>query len=261
MFVLAILPILVPLFAAFFGLGVAGTVFWFRRQADLARTQEMEKLAESLELSFSATDSFGLAKQLQEFNLFKRERSRWFRKGKVTNVMRGMAGDTEVYMFDYTYVVQAGNTPKRITQTVFFANDKSWFLPDFQLRPENWWLKLKSMLGMESDIKFEDNPEFSEKFWVKGELEKLVQQQFTPSLQGFLCEKPPAYLEGSNYYLIGYKPRKKLSADAARTFFQNCCEVVRLMQENRGLELLNLASLKNESLEQIALTEKLVKPS
>ncbi len=247
MVTLLISPFLIP--AAFLVLmaGLVGTILWFKRKAAIARTIAMEKLARVLELSFSAADSFGLAKQLNGFTLFKRERSRWFNKGKITNVMRGLVGETEVYLFDYAYIVQAGNSQKTVMQTVFFANDKNWFLPNFHLKPEKWWHKLQTKLGMGSDINFEENPDFSEKFWLKGQFEDLVRQQFTPSLQGFLSEKPPAHLEGNNYYLIGYKPGKKLDTAAAQVFFQHCCEVVQLLGEKEGLEVLDLAELKKET--------------
>lgn len=248
MLILVLATFLVPLFFSLFAFGIAATVFWFKRKADLARTVSMEKLATALGLSFSAVDSYGLAKQLQGFELFKRERNRFFSKGRVTNVMRGLVGETEVFLFDYSYTVQAGNSRKRITQTVFFANDKNWFLPSFHLKPENWWLKLKSKLGISKDINFEDNPEFSEKFWLKGELEDLVRQQFTPALQGFLSEKPPAQLEGNNYYLIGYKPRKKMDAPEAKLFFEHCCEIVQMLQKEGKMELLDLAALNREGL-------------
>lgn len=231
-----------------FMLGFVGTLLWHKHKAALARTASMEQLAQTLGLSFSAVDSFGLVRQLQNFNLFERERRRWFRNGKITNVMRGLVGETEVYFFDYTYTVQAGKTPKEISQTVFFANDKNWFLPDFHLKPERWWHKLQAKLGMGTDINFEENPDFSEKFWLKGSFEDQVRQQFTPALQGFLSEKPPAHLEGENYYLIGYKPRKKMDVQEARSFFQHCCEVVQMLREKGNLELMDLAEIKKEDL-------------
>ena len=73
-----------------------------------------------------------------------------------------------------------------------------------------------------------------------------MRQQFTPSLQGFLTEKPPAHLEGNNYYLIGYKPRKCLDAPDAQLFYKHCCEIVELLREKGNLELLNLAELNKE---------------
>ncbi|MFN0174952.1 MAG: hypothetical protein ACKVU0_09920 [Saprospiraceae bacterium] len=247
MAVASIFPFLVPIVFSLFALSFAVAMLWHKHKAALARTASMEVLAEHLGMSFSAKDSFGIIRQLQGFDLFKRERSRWFNNGKITNVMRGLAGETDVYLFDYTYTVQAGNARKTITHTVFFANDKNWFLPNFHLKPENWWHKLQAKLGMNTDINFEENPEFSEKFWLNGELEELVRQQFTPALQGFLTEKPPAHLEGSNYYLIGYKHRQKMDPDEAKLFFQHCCEIVQMLREKGNLELLDLAEMRKET--------------
>ena len=246
-----IMPFLIPIVFSILGLGLVGTMYWHKHKSALARAFSMEALARSLGLSFSAIDSFGLARQLNGFELFKRERSSWLSSGKITNVMRGLVGDTEVYLFDYSYKVQTGNARKTISQTVFFANEKNWFLPNFHLKPENWWHKLQKDFGLSTDINFDENNEFSEQFWLKGEFEDLVRQQFTPSLQGFLTEKPPAHLEGNNYYLIGYKPRKCLDAPDAQLFYKHCCEMVELLREKGNLELLDLAEIKKEEVTSI----------
>jgi hypothetical protein len=243
----SIFTFLVPIVFSAMGLGVALTLLWHKRKEAAARTIALEHLAQALQLTFSAKDTFGLTQQLHGFDLFKRERSRWLNKGKVTNVMRGWVGETEVYLFDYSYSVQAGKSRKIVTRTVFFANDKQWFLPNFHLKPERWWHKLQAKLGIDKDINFEENPDFSDKFWLKSEFEGLVREQFTPALRGFLSERPPAQLEGSNYYLIGYKHRRKMDAMESRFFFQHCCEIVQLLQENGKLELLDLAELKREA--------------
>lgn len=242
----SIFQFLVPIVFGAMGLGVALTVLWHKRKSAVERTLALEKLAQNLDLSFSAKDTFGLTQQLNGFDLFKRERSRWLNKGKVSNVMRGRVDETDVYLFDYSYTVQVGNSRKVITHTVFFANDKQWFLPNFQLKPERWWHKLQAKLGLGTDINFEETPEFSEKFWLKSEFEGLVREQFTPSLRGFLSERPPAQLEGSNYYLIGYKHRRKMDVVEAQLFFQHCCEIVQLLKQKGKLELLDLAELKKE---------------
>ncbi|MDX1910217.1 MAG: hypothetical protein SFV22_01965 [Saprospiraceae bacterium] len=240
------LSFLVPVSTMVFGLLAAAFVVWRAKKRDAQQAESMQALAETLHCTYTPTDSFGLTQQLKGFELFKRER-RWFGKGKITHILRGMVGQTDVYMFDYTYTVQAGNSRKRITQTVFFANDKNWYLPNFRLRPESLWHKLQAGLGINKDINFEENPEFSDKFWLKSEFEDLVRQKFTPELQGFFLEKPPAHLEGSNYYLIAYKPRKRLSNKDALLFFQHCCQIVQMLHEEGKMELLDLAELKKEA--------------
>ena len=226
---------------------IAG-VIWLIRKRDVQRRAELEQLAKDFDLSFTEKDGYGLVAQLRHLDLFRYSgRRRWARNGKVYNVMRGHIGETEVFLFDYSYMVHTGKSSHEVRQTVFFANDKNWFLPNFHLKPERWWHKLQAKLGIASDINFEENPEFSEKFWLKSEFEEVVRQQFTPGLQGFLSERPPAHLEGSNYYLIGYKPRKKMDVQEAGFFFQHCCEIVQMLKEKGELELLDLAEVGRTS--------------
>ena len=225
------------------GAALAATVFSIQRARLAARTRAMEQLAPELGLSFTAEDRFGLLQQLKGFDLFRRARS-WFRRaGMVRNVLRGQVDGTEVALFDYTYVVSTGKSSRRITQTVFFANSKDWYLPNFRLRPETWWQKIRALVD-KSDIDFPDSPEFSDKFWITGAFESLVRKTFSPELQQFLCERPPVHLEGNNYYLLAYKPKRALNAAEAKVFFDNCCELVRRFKREQQPELLNLAELR-----------------
>jgi hypothetical protein len=244
MLLTAIFSLLVPALAVAFGIGLALFLFWRKKQLELARTAAMESLAAQLEMPFLAQDSYGLAKQLQGFDLFRRERSAWFGKGKVTNVLRGQVEGADVFLFDYTYSVQAGKNRKTITQTVFFANDKQLALPDFRLKPETWWHKIQTMLGLTKDVNFEENPDFSEKFWLKSDFEDLVRQRFRPELQQFLLSRPPAHLEGEGYYLLAYKPRVQLSPAEAKAFFEQCCEMLRHLRQKDHADVLDLAEIK-----------------
>lgn len=229
---------------AFFAAAVAATAFSIRRARNRARNRDFEELARQLGLSFSAGDSFGLLKQLKDFELFRRER-RWIgRGGRIQNVLHGRVGDTEVFLFDYTYIVSTGKSARRITQTVFFANNTNWFLPDFKLKPETWWRKVLAAFG-QTDINFPESPEFSDQFWVTGEFESLIRKTFSPSVQQFLANRPPVHLEGNNYYLLAYKPRRALSAAEAAVFFRQCNELVSVLQrEDDKMELLDLADIQ-----------------
>ncbi len=128
--------LLVPavIMSAFAALAVG--VFYLRKRWRARQTAERAQLAQELNLAFFEKDGFGLLQQLKNFDLFSRER-RWMgRNGKITNVMRGKVGYTDVYLFDYAYVVSTGKSSHTVRQTVFFADDKNWFLPNFRLKPE-----------------------------------------------------------------------------------------------------------------------------
>ena len=225
-------------------IGFAASIFWFKKQQAVARTRALEAVASEIQLPFEEKDSFGLIAQLKGFDLFKRERRRkWFRNGKIANVMRSKVGETEVYLFDYIYVVSTGKSSKKVAQTVFFANDKNWYLPNFRLKPETWWHKVLGKLGAKTDINFSENPEFSDKYWLTGELESLIRKQFGPELQQFLSERPPTHLEGNNYYLLAYKPGTAIGASQTKAFFDHCCQLVKLLQKEGGQTLFQLADV------------------
>lgn len=225
---------------------VFAAVFMYHSRREAKRLADAQRLGQELDLSVMPKDSFGLARQLQQFDLFSRERSSWLRNGRVSNIMRGKVDDTEVFLFEYSYMVSTGKTTHRVSQTVFFANDKDWYLPNFRMKPETWWHKVLQIIGLDSDINFHESASFSEKFWLTSDFEQLVRQQFTPALQDFLTERPPVHLEGSNYYLIAYKPGKILAPAAARTFFEHCCELVKMLKKDGKAELLNLAEWRKE---------------
>lgn len=244
----ALSDLLIPISLMLFFAAVALTVYKIKSQRDIQRKRAMESLAYSMGLPFLEADSLGLEQQLKQFDLFKRGRRSMFHKRQVSNIMRSTVGETEVFLFDYSYVVSTGKSTRRITQTVFFANDKKWYLPNFRLRPERWWHKVLAGLGIQKDINFEDNQAFSDSFWLKSEFEGIVRQKFTPELQQFLLEKPPVHLEGENYYLLAYKPGKKLNPDEAKHYFETCCDLTRLLQTEGKLELLQLAEIQKVEL-------------
>lgn len=239
---LAFLPIL--LVGAF-----AAGVFAFKQKQRAARRAEMAALAAEHGLQFSPDDSLGLLAQLADLHLFRREKRWWgLRKGRISNVLRGQAGDgTDVFLFDYSYVVSRGKSSKEVKQTVFFAQNKNWYLPNFRLQPETWWHKVMARLGDRSDIDFDENPDFSEKFHLTAKFEDLTRELFSRPVQQFLTERPPVHMEGNNYYFLAYKPGKQLDPDEAKYYFDNCCELTQLLEREGKSELLSLVEIRKEA--------------
>ncbi len=238
----ALLPIFLTIcfIALFAALGL-----WFKQRRDTRKKADAEQMARSLGLAFSEKDFFGLAPQLKAFEMFRHSRRRWGRNAQVTNVLRGKVGDTEVFQFDYSYVISTGKSARRISQTIFFANDKQWSLPDFHLRPEQWWHKVLAKLGIDHDINFPENPDFSQRFHLTSPLEELARTKFSPELQKFLLGGPRIHVEGSNYYLIAYHPRKVFRGEEARAFFERCCQLTESLKGENKQDLLDLVELKD----------------
>ncbi|MEO6759307.1 MAG: hypothetical protein ABIO24_07615 [Saprospiraceae bacterium] len=217
-----------------------------KRLRNAQRRKAALQTAETHGLAFSENDNFGLAPQLKAFELFRhsRRRWRWNNSSRVSNVLRGQVGDTEVFQFDYSYVISTGKSARRVSQTVFFANDKQWSLPDFRLRPEQWWHKVLAILGVDNDIDFPENPDFSKKFHLSSSLEQIARTKFGPELQKFLLAGPRIHLEGNNYYLIAYHPRKLLKGEDSSLFYERCCQLTALLKGQEKQDFLDLTELK-----------------
>lgn len=212
----------------------------------------MRLAAEKLGLRFMEKDLAGLRPQLAGFDLFKKAANRLFStgfhgKGKISAIAHAERGNVKLYLFDFTYLVPTGKSNREVRQTVFFADSKQWYLPDFRLQPETWWHKILNRLGLRNDIAFPESPSFSDHFWITGQHEDQLRRTFSKAVQELILDRPPIHVEGSNYYLIAYKPGKAMNADEAERFFLQCTRLVEGLQQEGGQpELLELAALKEK---------------
>ena len=114
------------------------------------RSNSIAELADELGWDFSKKDEYGLISLMRDFKLFRRGHSR-----KIKNILgykdEGM--DMDVQVFDYQYTISAGNSHRRISQSVFFVQSKTLELPQFYLRPEDFFQKIAKFFGRQ-DINF-----------------------------------------------------------------------------------------------------------
>lgn len=230
------------LFAAGFGAAVFAFVKYRIALWEARRREEMSEIGNDRGLRFSEENELNIGPELKHFDLF--DRMDFFKTARISNVLQASVGFTDVYLFDYSYMVSTGKSSKRVHQTVFFAKNREWALPDFKLKPEGWWQKIQQYFG-KKDINFEEHPDFSKKWWLTGEFEALVRDSFSPEVRQFLEENPPMTVEGNNYYLIAYKPKRALDHAEGTLFYDKCLKLIELLQKKeQKAELLNLAEIK-----------------
>lgn len=165
-----------------------------------ARNQKMRNIAAELNFHFSDLNDTGLFQQLSEFKLFNHGKS-----PKITNVLSSEVNiNTECHVFDYSYIISTGKSSHEYNQTVLFINSKELSLPQFYQRPETIFTKLLSFLGY-SDINFENFPEYSRNYHLKGEFEDVIRSYFSKDVLNLLTAQKDLYMEGMNYYLILYQ--------------------------------------------------------
>lgn len=232
------LPLVLGAAASFFVYSIAA---WRKAKFIASRREELTPLAAERNLRFAEMNEFNLGRELREFDLLNK--NFFFKSRQITNVLSTSIGFTDVFLFDFTYYRSTGKTVVPIRQTVFFAKNRDWQLPDFKLKPEGWWQKIQQYFG-KKDINFDENPDFSKRFWLTGEFEELIRESFSPTVRAFFEHNPPIHVEGNNYYLLAYKPRVIQDSAEARLFYDDCLELCELLQKSEKEELLKLAEIR-----------------
>ncbi len=189
----------------------------------IARAIAFQQVAHQLDMIYSEKDEWGIQTFLEEFHLFKQGRKR-----RISNILFTSDAweETKVYVFDYEY--RRGKKKKRQRQTVFFINSKTLALPEFFMQPENYMHKLKGLLGFE-DIDFEEHPEFSNQYYLKGEDEEWIRDTFDKNMIRFFTVEKNWCLEGVGYYMVFYRRNMLLSTQSIERFYKKGLEVAEMV--------------------------------
>jgi len=176
------------------------------------RTEALKLVAKSLGFSFSQKARYQTEPKHQNFQLFSKGHG-----SKVKNEMWGKRNGTHVSIFGYQYTVGHGKHSTTHHQTVVALDCKTLNFPTFELKPENTLHKIGQVFGYQ-DIDFEDSPEFSRKYLLRGDNEAKIRQLFTPRVIRFFESNQSLCIEAQNNILIFYKPSKRCKPDEISVF-------------------------------------------
>jgi hypothetical protein len=103
--------------------------------------------------------------------------------------------------FEYRWVTGGGKSSHthHIGGLVWEADDAVF--PQFSLTPEGWFSRLGQVFGMQ-DIDFDDAPEFSKAYRLKGPNEAAIRALFTPEMRQFFAVTLGRHVAGGGRFLF-----------------------------------------------------------
>ena len=190
-----------------------------------SRTQQLRHIAYHLKMDFHSEEEWGEINYLKDFRLFRSGRRK-----EITNIFqkRDEFLDLEASIFDYKYVRGGGKNRKTIKQTVFFVKSKRLGLPHFLMKPETFFHRIGTYLGMQ-DIDFEEYPTFSQNYLLQGEDEEYIRATMDDEVLKFFSVEKDWSVEGVNYYLIIYKKNKLLAPRRIKHLYQKGMDIYKLL--------------------------------
>jgi MFS superfamily sulfate permease-like transporter len=95
--------------------------------------------------------------------------------------------------------------------TLVMVTETETVIPDFALEPEGLWTKFFELAGSK-DIDFIDHPEFSKKYFLRGDDEDAIRKFFTETIIQFLESHEEMHIECHRNKLLFYRKRDLLTS-------------------------------------------------
>lgn len=184
------------------------------RYFERRRTAGLAAVAGQLGFAFSADEDESLIGQMDGLPLAEGGRDKTAR-----NIMSGQVDETEILIFDYSYVTGSGKHRHTTAQSVMFLRWPGSELPRFSLQPEGMFHKLSELLGY-NDIDFDSHPQFSKRYLLRGANAAAVREMFTDEVLAIYEAKNGLYTEAAGNVLLFYRLGKRVKPQELGAFYE-----------------------------------------
>jgi hypothetical protein len=206
--------------AAIIGI-IYGGVIYLERQ----RKKEMDSFAR--QMGFHYVGDTGLETGLSA-PLFEKGHSR-----KIKNLVEGHKDGINWRIFDYYYTEGYGKNSVVHIQTLIIPQLKSG-VPEFTLRPENIFHKIGNIFGYK-DIDFDNYPEFSKKYLLKGKHDADVRKAFSPEVIRIIEKlEKKICLESDSKSLVCYLANQRMKPSEISSNMSALAEIVNLWNNKKS---------------------------
>jgi hypothetical protein len=171
------------------------------------RRKALERVARRLGMSFSAELPEGIRSRLLQAGFFQRSGARFY-----NSMFKRLNDGTEIAIFDYSW--KASRRRREYYFSVFWAYCEDLRLPHFRLHPEvPLFHDVAKAFGMQ-DINFENHPDFSRRYLLRGEDEAKIRLRFHPRFPQLLgAASSLLCAEGSGPQLVVWRDDPQVSPE------------------------------------------------
>lgn len=152
------------------------------------------------------------------------------------NVLSSYTDFAKIEISDITVSEGARMAQQDTHITVLQASELDFLIPDFALEPEHMWTRI-SEFTFGKDIDFTSHPEFSRRFYLRGEDENAVREFFSERCISFLEKHDHIHIESHKNKLLIYKKKELLDAEEVQELLDFVTGFIQMMirQEEQAL--------------------------
>jgi hypothetical protein len=213
---------MVPWLPVITALVIAGGAITFARLREQRQTEGLRDAAAALGLRFE-----GRGPSLRELPFGRLFRPRGpFRRG-VRRSIRGRLDGIELWFFEYPEVRSTGKTThvQQVPAVAFPLEGAR--IPVLHLRPERFMDRVIQNFGR-SDIDFDNHPDFSRAYVVRGDEEDAVRRIFNPETVYFFERNRGWMVDAADGWLL-VRRRRRVPSQELHEFLRNASRIRSLL--------------------------------
>ncbi len=216
---------LLPFFLIAGFIGIALVFVIVHHLNEKKRREKIGQIAATMGLPYFEKGDPALLTELSDFELFSKGRGR-----TISNMIHGEADGVDLGLFDYRYTVGGGKNSQTHRQSVVYIKAQDLKSPVFMLGPEHFFHRIGNFLGMQ-DIDFDEYPNFSAKFLLRGPDETAIREFFTAERLTFLEGHTTISIEGRGPQLAVFYGGKRADPENLQTLMSLGFEIYALFRE------------------------------
>lgn len=182
------------------------------------RPAQLRQTAYQLGMEYTERDDYGMIGLLRDFKLFEPGNRK-----EITNLLSKTSQlmEDRFHIFDYKYTISTGKSSHTYRQTVMFINSKQLCMPEMLMKPEHFFNKIGTWLGLQQDIDFEEHKQFSDNYLLQGEDEPRIRRTMNQEeiVRFFTIEKDWC-LESVGFFMILYQKDRLIQPHEINHFFE-----------------------------------------
>jgi hypothetical protein len=144
--------------------------------------------------------------------------------GLSTNAVIADNDAARLILFDHKYTLGSGKNQSTHRQTVAWMTSDAMNLPQFSLSPESWWHRMGDLLTKQ-DIDFDEDPEFSNRFLLKGTDSADIRNFFNANRRQALLKINKPSIEAHGRGFIFFRPGQLVPTDQMKEFMNDAFSV------------------------------------
>jgi hypothetical protein len=202
---------------------ITASILLIALRSEKKRKEAVSKYAEDLGIKFYEQLPSADTQAFSQFGIASKGSGQ-----QAKNAVIADSGELRMTIFDYEFTTGSGKNRTTHRQSMVLAHSPSLQTPAFTISPESFLHRIADWFGFK-DIDFDEDPEFSDAFLLKGEDVDAIREFFDSKRRKAFVALPKVAVESKPGCFVFYRPHKRVKPDEYKTLMEEAFTIYQVL--------------------------------